>query len=186
MFGIVGLLTSALHLRLTLDGGLALDTKKEVDYFNPRLFFGSKIFSPTILQSGNIFFCENISRRYESFGSVGGIVNEKENIAIASKEQQLLKDMLRVPDAKVLTVWSDKEAHWDLMKRDSFLVADDEGWKCNSFGAAPVVGAMSSGADFSSFLCSPDKLLSFNTSIRGRTEDKLKYQGTSNFEMFTG
>ena len=52
----------------------------------------------------------------------------------------MLKDILTVPDSKGLTVWSDKEAHWDLMKRDSFLVANDGGWMYNNGDAGPVLG----------------------------------------------
>ena len=127
--------------------------------FDPQIFFPPQIFLslPTILQDHNIF-CNSstIFRRYNFCGSVGGIVNNKENIAIASKEQQMLKDMLRVPDSKGLTVWSDKETHCNLMKSDSFLKANDRAWKYIDTCDESVVAGMSTKVDISSGVGSPD------------------------------
>ena len=83
-------------------------------------------------------------------------MNDKENVAIASKEQQLLRDMLHVPDSKGLTVWSDKEAHWDLMKEDTFLKADDRVWKYTDICNESVVAPMLSNVNISSVVGSPN------------------------------
>ena len=82
------------------------------NYFYPQIFSHTTLFLPHIFYDENIFlYSPNIFRWTGLSCRIGGIVNDKENVAIASKEQQLLRDMLRVPDSKGLTVWSDKQAH---------------------------------------------------------------------------
>ena len=68
----------------------------------------------------------------------------------------MLKDMLTVPDSKGLAVWSDKEAHWDLMKKDTFLKTDDRVWKYTDICDESVVAGMSSNVNISSVVGSPD------------------------------
>ena len=48
-------------------------------------------------------------------GNVGGIQMDKQNVAIAAKEQSMLEDLMRVPDERGLTVWSDREAQWQIV-----------------------------------------------------------------------
>ena len=41
-------------------------------------------------------------------GTVGDIEMDNQNVAIAAKEQSILKDLMWVPDEQGLTVWSER------------------------------------------------------------------------------
>ena len=60
--------------------------------------------------------------------TVGGV---KTNVAIMSKEEEFLKDLLKVPDDRGLTQWSDKDTMWERYKSECFLTPPDNLWKYN-------------------------------------------------------
>ena len=118
LFGIIGILTSALHLRLHLENEVGF---MGFTYFHPQIFSYTTLFSPTVVHDKDklslsltlllsLAYLLSLSLSFSLFrwtgfrGRIGGILIDKENVAITSKEQQMLKDMLRVPDSKGLTV----------------------------------------------------------------------------------
>ena len=88
-------------------------------------------------------------------GTVGGIEMDKQNVAIAAKEQSMLKDLMQVPDEQGLTVWGDGEVQWQLMKKYCFLTKDDRVWKYVGVNNRSVVGSILSRDNSCSFV-SPD------------------------------
>ena len=46
--------------------------------------------------------------------SIGGINPDKNNIAIAAKENDLLCYLMKVPESRGLMTWSDKDSQWKL------------------------------------------------------------------------